>query len=119
MKIINIKLTSFLGLAILFMGLSSFELAKDAKELTVKSSVVCEMCKDKIEGELAYTKGVKVVKVDVDKNEIYVKYNEDKISELDIKKAINKLGYVADDMKPTKEAYDSLHGCCKAGGVCD
>ena len=60
-----------------------------------------------------------MVKVDVEKNEIYVKYNDAKISEMDIKKAINKLGYVAGDMKPAKEDYDKLHGCCKAEGVCD
>lgn len=89
------------------------------KEIKIKSSVVCNMCKDTIEEGLAYTKGIKTVRVDVENNEIYVKYKEDKITELEIKKAINKLGYVADDMKPTKEAYDSLHDCCKAGGVCD
>ena len=89
------------------------------KEIKIKSSIVCEMCKETIEEGLAYTKGIKTVKVDVENNEIYVKYKEDKISEVEIKKAINKLGYVADDMKPTKEAYDSLHACCKADGVCE
>ncbi len=89
------------------------------KEIKIKSSIVCEMCKETIEEGLAYTKGIKTVKVDVENNEIYVKYKEDKITELEIKKEINKLGYVADDMKPTKEAYDALHDCCKAGGVCE
>lgn len=92
---------------------------KGTSELKVKSSIVCEMCKDKIEKGLVYTKGIKSVKVDVEGNEISVKYDENKISELEIKQAITKLGYVAGDMKPAKEDYDKLHGCCKAGGVCD
>jgi len=105
--------------AFLLMIVSPAMADGSTKEIKIKSSIVCEMCKDTIEEGLAYTKGIKTVKVDVENNEIYVKYKDNKITELEIKKAINKLGYVADDMKPTKEAYDSLHECCKAGGVCE
>jgi len=112
-----IKLGAVLALLVLIVNPVKAEVS--AKEIKIKSSIVCEMCKETIEEGLAYTKGVKTVKVDVENNEIYVKYKESKITELEIKKAINKLGYVADDMKPTKEDYDSLHDCCKAGGVCD
>ncbi len=83
-------------------------------EMTVSSSIVCMMCKNTIEKGMAYEKGVKTVQVDVDANEIFVKYNPKKTTETELKQAINKLGYVADDMKPSKEAYDNLHGCCKA-----
>jgi copper chaperone CopZ len=83
-------------------------------EMSVKSSVVCAMCKNTLETGLAYQSGVKVVRVDVDSNEIYVKFNPKKTSAHSIKKAINELGYVADDMKPSQEAYDGLHECCKA-----
>ncbi len=87
--------------------------------LEVKSSIVCGMCKDTIEKGLAYEKGIKSAFVNVEENTITVHYKPKKISEKEIKEAINNLGYVAGDMKPSREAYDSLHGCCKADGVCE
>lgn len=88
-------------------------------ELLVKSSIVCGMCKTTIEQGMAYNKGIKSVKVNVSDNEILVKYNPEKITEQEVKQAIADLGYVANDVRPTKEAYNKLHGCCKQGGVCD
>jgi len=88
-------------------------------ELLLSSSVVCDMCKNAIEQGMAYTKGIKSTKVNVKENQILVKYNPEKLTEQEVKEAITALGYVAGDMKPTKAAYDKLHGCCKAEGVCD
>ncbi len=106
---------------LLFAGFSFAQAQIDAQptdtvngEMTVSSSIVCMMCKNTIEKGIAYEKGVKTVRVDVDANEIFVKYNPKKTTEKEVKQAINNLGYVADDMKPSKEAYDNLHGCCKA-----
>lgn len=89
----------------------------EAGEIVLSSSIVCEMCKNTIEKDLAFAPGIKTSRVDIEKNEIYVKYNPKKISELDIKKRINELGYVADAMKPTAEQYARLHMCCRAPGV--
>lgn len=88
------------------------------KDLTVKSTIVCGMCKETIEDGLAFVDGVKSTRVDVDAKEITVKYKSDIISEEEVKTAITKLGYAAGDMPADKEAYDNLHGCCK-GGSCD
>jgi len=90
-----------------------------AGEVTIKSSIVCDMCKTTIEEGLAYEKGIKRILVDVQANTIFVKFNEEKISEEEIKKKISELGYVADNIRPVKEAYDHLHGCCKKEGVCE
>lgn len=89
------------------------------QELVVKSTIICEMCKETIEDGLAYTDGIKSTRVDVDANEITVKYKANKISETEVKKAITELGYAAGEMPANKEAYDKLDGCCKAGGGCD
>lgn len=97
----------------------SVKAQKGSGVLEMKSSIVCGMCKDTIEKGLAYEKGVKSAFVNVEENTITVHYKTKKISELEVKEAINELGYVAGDMKPTKAQYDKLHGCCKAGGVCD
>jgi copper chaperone CopZ len=93
-------------------------MANNPGEITVKSSVVCEMCKETIEEGLAYEKGIKRVQVDVEANTIYVKYNDKKLNEQEIKDMISKLGYAADDVKPDKKAYDSLHACCQKPGAC-
>lgn len=103
-------------MGLLFMTATGFA---QKEELTLKSSIVCEMCKETIEEGLAYTKGVKSARVDVAQNEIHVVYKPKKISESELKDAINELGYVAGDSKPTREQYDRLHHCCKAEGACE
>ncbi len=109
--------------ATLFIAFTALVLNASAigntEEVTLKSSIVCEMCKETIENGLAYTSGIKVVRVDVEKNEIYIKYKSSKITLEEIKKEINKMGYVAGDSKPTREQYAGLHGCCKKEGVFD
>ncbi|HKL03800.1 MAG TPA: cation transporter [Cryomorphaceae bacterium] len=91
----------------------------NTEEIILKSSIVCEMCKETIEKGLAYTSGIKVVRVDVEKNEIYIKYNSSKITLEKIKDEINEMGYVAGDQKPTRKEYEGLHHCCKKEGVFD
>jgi copper chaperone CopZ len=98
--------------------ISGSVLANDPGEITVKSSVVCEMCKETIEEGLAYEKGIKRVFVDVEANTIFVKFNEKKLSEDDVKQLISELGYAADEVKPKQEAYDKLHACCKMPRAC-
>ncbi len=107
----------YLIASILFiLSLSTANAQKE--DLVVKSTIVCEMCKETIEEGLAYVDGIKSTRVDVENKEITVKYKADKISEEEVKTAITKLGYAAGDMPADKEAYDKLHGCCK-GGSCE
>lgn len=110
------KIALVIALAALVFNASAIG---NTEEVTLKSSIVCEMCKNTIEEGLAYTSGIKTVRVDVENNEIYIKYNSSKITLEKIKDEINEMGYVAGDQKPTRKQYDSLHGCCKKEGVCD
>ncbi|MGB6035645.1 MAG: heavy metal-associated domain-containing protein [Cryomorphaceae bacterium] len=105
-------------LILAFCAIAMISFANNPGEITVKSSVVCEMCKETIEEGLAYEKGIKRVAVDVEANTIFVKYNDKKLSDDEVKNLIAGLGYAADDVKPVKEAYDNLHGCCKMPGAC-
>jgi copper chaperone CopZ len=109
-------ITLFFACSLAFMANAQTD---EKGDITISSSIVCEMCKNTIEKDLAYASGVKTARVDVENNEIHVKYNPEKMSALDIRKRINELGYVADDMKPTAEQYDRLHMCCRAPGVID
>lgn len=103
---------------VLFLGNSLFAQKKIA-EVTIKSSTLCDMCKEKIEKNITFEKGVKLVKVDIEASTVYVKYRTDKTTPDEIRKAISLLGYRADDIPANKEAFDKLPVCCKKEGSCD
>jgi periplasmic mercuric ion binding protein len=108
-----------IGFVILFMtamllsGIVGAQAAAKSSDLKMKSSVVCGQCKDRVEAGLAYEKGVKEVTVDLEKKEVTVKYNPGKTSPAEIRTALSKLGYDADDVKADPKAYQKLPACCK------
>ena len=89
---------------------------KEVKTMVIKTTTVCEMCKDRIERELVFTKGVKEVKVDLEKNLITVKYRTDKVTPEKIRTAVSQLGYWADDVPADEAAFKKLPDCCQKEG---
>jgi copper chaperone CopZ len=81
---------------------------KEVKEVTYVTSIDCDHCKQTIMKNIPYEKGVKDVKVSVEKKEVTVKYLADKNCEVKLAEAIVKLGYTAEVKKcdPKKPA------CC-------
>jgi copper chaperone CopZ len=100
--------------AILFTG-NVFAQEKKSKTETIeiKSSVVCGMCKEKIEKELAFEKGVKAIDVNLKAQTVTVTFNPKKTDKEKIKKAITEIGYDADDLIAEEKAYNKLPACCK------
>ena len=100
----------------LFAG-TSFSKAQDAGSkwatVEIKTSGICEMCKETIETALAYEKGVKKSNFDTGSHIVTVTYNSEKTSPDKIRLAISKAGYDADDVKADPKAYDKLDDCCK------
>lgn len=90
--------------------------AKSA-EIKIKSSVMCGMCKARVEKNMAYEKGVKNVSVDLALKEVNITYNPQKTSPELLKKAISKIGYDADDVPADSIAYEKLPPCCKKDAV--
>ncbi|MCE3279009.1 MAG: Heavy metal transport/detoxification protein [Bacteroidetes bacterium] len=88
-------------------------------ELKIKTSAVCDMCKETLEKNLAFEKGIKKSELDVDSKILTVTYNPQKITPEKIRLAVSKTGYDADDVPANKKAYDKLDGCCKKGAVCN
>lgn len=88
-------------------------------EIKIKTSAICEMCKETIEKNLAFEKGVKKSVLDVDTKIVTVNYNPKKTSPEKIRKAISKSGYDADDVPADPKAYKKLDDCCKKGKVCN
>ena len=58
---------------VLFVGTAMAQ-DKKVKTISFKTSAICESCKDRIEKELNYTKGVIFAEVDLEKNIVTVKY---------------------------------------------
>lgn len=87
----------------------------DGYKIEIKTSAVCEMCKDAIERDLTFEKGVKEVNLDVDTKVVTVIYNDKKTNAETIRERITKVGYNADDLMRDPEAYENLPFCCKDG----
>ena len=77
------------------------------------------MCKDKIESALAFEKGVKKSKLDIKSKIVTVTYLPTKTNPENIRKAISKVGYDADEVMADPDAYDKLETCCKKGKGCE
>ncbi len=103
----NILITLFL------LSTTAVFAQKGMETITIQTSAVCDMCKERIEKEMAFTKGVTAAALDVESAVLTVSYREGKTSPDAIREALNALGYDADDRRAPQEAYDKLHHCCQ------
>jgi len=81
--------------------------------ITIQTSAVCQQCKDRLEHDMAFEKGVKAVNLDLDTKVLTVVVKKSKNTRENLKKAVTKIGYDADDLAADKRAYDRLPDCCK------
>lgn len=79
----------------------------------IKTSAVCDMCKETLEKTMAYEKGVKESDLDVSSKILTVTFDTTKTSLANIRMAIAKVGYDADHVAADEKAYHRLHACCK------
>ncbi|MEO6904241.1 MAG: heavy metal-associated domain-containing protein [Bacteroidia bacterium] len=82
-------------------------------EIKIKTSAICNECKNTIESALAFTKGVKKSFLDVPTSIVTVSYNPLKTTPEKIRIAISNAGYDADDVPANPKAYKKLSNCCK------
>lgn len=73
----------------------------------------CETCGKSFQENLYKIKGLKSYVLDEEAMTLTVYYNGKKTSLNEIKVAITKLGYDADELKADTAAYDQLDECCK------
>ena len=83
------------------------------KEVKILTSAVCDMCKGKIEKQVNKLDGIVSLELDVPTKVLTVTYHNENITVNDIKTAITKAGYSADEMPADKEAFNNLPKCCK------
>ena len=92
--------------------------SQQAKKQTIiiQTSAQCGECKERIEGALNYTKGVKFAELDLENKNVSVKYKTKKINAQEIKDIIAKIGYDADETKANADAVKKLPKCCQPNG---
>jgi len=102
---------------ILIIALMSVSIILKAQkeQVEIKTSAICVMCKNTIERDLAFEKGVKSSSLDLETKILTVEYNAKKTDPKTISTRITKIGDHADSMKRDDKAYEKLPLCCKDG----
>lgn len=115
MKIVKFVLI----LAVMFTAALSVNAQKKGEKTVVfNANLHCNSCKAKVEKNLPYEKGVKDLKIDMEKQTVTVTFREDKNSTENLQKAIEKLGIEVKGIagKPAGEACTKSKECTK--GCC-
>ncbi|HRP01200.1 MAG TPA: heavy-metal-associated domain-containing protein [Candidatus Kapabacteria bacterium] len=100
-------------LVLLILSASVAFAADTLKVEKIKTSAVCDDCKDRIESNLSKIDGIKSAVLNLDSNLITVQFDESVISKEIIKEKINDIGYDADDYQRSKKAFKKLPRCCR------
>lgn len=106
------KLILFVALFTLILSVS-VQAQKKTEEIKIKTSAQCGMCKTSIEKALAFEKGVTSADLSLDDKVLTVTYKPQKTTPEKIRKAVNAVGYDADDSPADPKAYAALSPCCK------
>ena len=95
-------------------------LAQDKTEtVTIKTSIVCDHCMEcddcgfNIDTHIRTLKGIRKVNINPEENTVQVTFRNDKTTPDEIRAALSKAGFDADEIKADPEAYAKLDGCCK------
>lgn len=78
----------------IFLSLSlQAKVANKTETVTYDVSLHCDGCKERIEKNISWEKGVKQLNVDLAHKQVTIKYDPNKNDKDRLKKAIEKLGY--------------------------
>lgn len=106
------KLVSLLFISALLISSMSFAQKKN-EVIKINTSAQCGQCKARIETAMAYEKGVVTSDLNLEDKVLTVTYKVGKTTPEKIRKALNELGYDADDTSAVMAAYEKLPACCK------
>ncbi|GAB1472719.1 hypothetical protein MASR2M69_01600 [Bacteroidota bacterium] len=99
-QLISIAILSLLLFASGTVFSQDKKVVKDS-EVTFSIPIDCPSCQKKLESKLPYEKGVKDMKINLEKQTIWFLYSSDKTNKENLAKALDKLGYPAKEV--TKE----------------
>jgi mercuric ion binding protein len=115
----NSILNSILLTVFVMLITNTVSAQKSNGKAVIKTTLNCDHCKEcetcglKFKTEMLKIKGVKMYELDDKKMTFTVYYNPKKTNLQNIKVAISKLGYDADEVKATPQGLATLDGCCK------
>lgn len=111
----NFIIGSFMLVFMLASLTMSAQNAKKSKteKVTIQTSAICGDCKQRLERNIAFEKGVKSVSLDDETKVLTIEYRTNKTDKEKLKKAITKIGYDADELEADPKAYERLPACCK------
>ena len=96
-----------------FTQLNGQETEKKIDTVKIQTSAKCNDCKERLEHNIAFEKGVTFVELDNETKELTIVYKTKKTNEDKLKTAITKVGYDADDLPADQKAHDRLPACCQ------
>ncbi|MES2556167.1 MAG: heavy-metal-associated domain-containing protein [Bacteroidota bacterium] len=85
--------------------------------IVIHTSAECGQCEERLESGLNFTKGVSFAELNLETQDVTIKYSTKKITPEKLRTIINELGYDADGTKAKPEALEKLPACCKPGGM--
>jgi mercuric ion binding protein len=103
-------------LSLFFVLMSTVSFGQKMMTSEIQTNAQCGDCKERIEGKLNYTKGIKFAELNDETKIVTVKYDPNKIDLVTIKQSIAKIGYDADEVKAAKEDVEKLPKCCQPKG---
>lgn len=109
----------FLIFLMLFLFVNKTNAQSKVTTINIKASIYCDHCKQcgscgsRLENAVYSLKGIKTVDVDEKSKTVNVVYNPKKTTPQQIRQAIAKVGFDADDVKADPTAYTKLDECCK------
>ncbi|MBO4582228.1 MAG: heavy-metal-associated domain-containing protein [Bacteroidales bacterium] len=117
MKIINLTLTLCILMCLNTAQAQKAGNGKNNKyvQTTIQTNGTCEKCKNTIENNIAYEKGVKDVMYDLASAKVTIIYNPAKNTVVNLCKAINKLGFSAEETLPSscrQQCNKNCHAQC-------
>jgi periplasmic mercuric ion binding protein len=92
------------------------QINSNVKEAKIKTTAQCEQCKDRIEKAVKKLDGIVTCDLNVETKLLTVKFDTEKTKIETIYKAVNKVGYDADNTKADQRAYRKLPKCCQLNG---
>jgi hypothetical protein len=118
----KILLKNLSAVILIFLIVSLFKLnaqSKKTETVVIKTTIycdhckICESCGGKLQKDLSFDKGIKLVTLDEKAMTVTVKYNPEKTNPENIRKKISMYGFDADDVKADSLAVTQLDECCQ------
>ena len=82
-------------------------------KIATSAQCIGNCCKERIEEEMQFTKGVTAVNLDIESQVLTVTFKTKKNSIENIREIISGIGYDADDVEADKEVHYKLPECCQ------